>query len=101
VPGEERAGGDGEDRGPAVAGDQRGEGCQPESVGLFVADRAFELAAQDGVLVPRDQQFGVFGGVPAQWDCWYGQQRAGSALEQRHDHGDSIPAANYAHGQYR
>ena len=59
VPGEERAGGDGEDRGPSVAGDQRGEGCQPESVGLFVADRAFELAAQDGVLVPRDQQFGV------------------------------------------
>jgi hypothetical protein len=40
-----------------VAGDQPGQGCEPQAVGWLIPDPA-GLAAQHGVIVPQRQEFG-------------------------------------------
>jgi hypothetical protein len=60
VPGEQRRRGDREDLAPPAPGDQAGQCCEPQPVGRLVADPA-DLAAQDRVLVPEHQEFGVLG----------------------------------------
>jgi hypothetical protein len=68
----------------------RGQGHP--SVGPLVADRDLELTAQDCVLMPQHQQFGLPGGVSAQQDSRYRQHCASNAVQQRHHHLDSISA---------
>jgi hypothetical protein len=43
---------------------------------------------------------GVLGGVSAQQDSRYGQHRASSAVQQRHDHRDSVSATTDNHGNH-
>ncbi len=94
VPGEQGAWGDREDLAPASPGCQPGEGSAPEPVGRLVADRAGNLPAQDGVLVPQHEQLGVLRGVTAQRHRRDGQQPPGRPVRQRHDHADMIPGSN-------
>ena len=43
-----------------MPGDQPGQCCEPQPVGLLIADPA-DLAAQDRVLMPEYQEFGILG----------------------------------------
>ncbi|WP_246107765.1 hypothetical protein [Saccharothrix saharensis] len=59
VPGEQSGGRDWEDLSPTSTIHQPGQGGEPEPIGGLVMDRTHELSAQDRVLVPQDEQFGV------------------------------------------
>ena len=86
VPGEQRGWGDREGVAPSASRYEARQCGEPEAIGCFGADGAGEVAAQDRVLVPRHEQFGVFGTVAAQQHCRDGQQPSRQLVQQRHDH---------------
>jgi hypothetical protein len=59
-------GSDGEDLVSVASGEQGGQGGEPETICRLIPEVAGDLAAEDGVLVPEYEQFGVFGGVAVQ-----------------------------------
>ena len=86
VPRQQGRGCDREDRRPSAAGDERGQGCQPEPIRGAIPRTRAEFAAQDRVLVSQDEQLGVLGAVAAQQYCRDRKQLAGQVVEQRHEH---------------
>jgi hypothetical protein len=56
VPGQQGCRCDGKDRRPPAAGDEPGEGAEPEQVRRLVAQALVELTAEDRVLVSQDQE---------------------------------------------
>src|SRR6266487_1952487 len=64
MPPQQRVRADTEDLRPATPGNQPGQRSQPHPVGGFVP-HSFDLAAQHGVLMTKNQQFDVFGHVAA------------------------------------
>jgi hypothetical protein len=66
VPGEDRCGLGREDLVSAVSGELRGQCGEPETICRLVPDLVGDLAAEDGVLVPEHERFGVLGGVTVQ-----------------------------------
>ena len=67
---------------PAASGEQCGQGGEPETIYWLVADGAGDLAAEDGVLVPKHEQFSVLGRVMAQQHCGDRQQSSGQSVQQ-------------------
>ena len=64
VPGQECRGAHGEDFGPASAGDERGQGGEPEPIGRLIADLG-DLPAQDDVLMAQHEKLGILGYIAA------------------------------------
>jgi len=65
VPGQQRRWRDGEDLGPAPAGEQPGQRSEPQPVGWLVPHPA-DVAVQYSVLVPEYQQLSGLGTVAAE-----------------------------------
>lgn len=60
----------------------------------LVADLPGDLAAEDGVLVPEHEQFGILGGVMSEQHRRGRQQSTGQLVQQRHDHRIMISTPN-------
>ena len=91
VPAEQCRWGHREHLGPSPPGDQPGQGREPQPVGWLVADLA-DLAAQDRVLVPEHQQFGVLGHLTPGQHLEAGEQTACDQVDARGDHSGMISA---------
>ena len=91
VPGEQRRRGHRIHLTPAAAGNQPRQRRQPQPVGWLVADPA-DLAAQDRVLVPEHQDFGVLGHPVPRQHRQAAEQAAYEQVEDGNDHSAMIPA---------
>ena len=96
MPGEQRRRGHGEPPAPPSAGDQPRQGRKPQPVDWFIPDPA-DLAAQDRVLVAKDQEFGVLGHLPSGQHRQAAQQAAYEQVDDRNDHSAMIPAHQLTH----
>jgi hypothetical protein len=93
VPGEHRRRGHRKHLTPPAAGNQSRQRREPQPVARLITDPA-NLAAQDSVLVPEHQQFGVLGNpVPCQ-HRQAAEQAAYEQVEDGNDHSEMIPAGN-------
>ena len=93
VPGEHRRRGHRKHLTPPAAGNQLLQRRQPQPVGWLVTDPA-DLAAQDRVLVPKHQQFGVLGHPVPRQHRQAAEQAAYVQVENGNDHSEMIPAGN-------
>jgi hypothetical protein len=91
VPGEQRRRGHREHLTPPAARDQSRQRRQPQPVGWLVADPT-DLAAQDRVLVPEHQNFGVLGHPVPRQHRQAAEKAAYEQVEDGNDHSAMIPA---------
>jgi hypothetical protein len=91
VPGEQRRRGHRKHLTPPAARDQSRQRRQPQPAGWLVADPA-DLAAQDRVLVPEHQDFGVLGHPVPRQHRQAADQAAYEQVEDGNDHSAMIPA---------
>jgi hypothetical protein len=93
MPGQDRRRLGGDDVVPAVSGKQCGQRREPQPIRPPIPNLTGDLAAEDGVLVPEHEQFGILRGVTTQQHRRNGQQSPGQVVQQRHDHYAKISTA--------
>ena len=91
MPGEQGRGRHREDLAPPAAGNQPRQRREPQPVARLVTDPA-DLAAQDRVLVPEHQDFGVLGHPVPRQHRQTAEEAAYEQVEDGNDHSTMIPA---------
>ena len=91
MPGQQRRGGHREHLAPPVPGDQPRQCGEPQPVARLVADPA-DLAAEDRVLVPEHQEFGIPGQLTPGQHHQAAEQAAREEVAHRDDHPAMMPA---------
>ena len=100
VPGEQRRRGYREHLAPSAPGDQPGQGREPQPVARLVADPP-DLAAQDRVLMPEHEEFGILGHLAPGQHHQAAQQTAREQVGDGEDHSAMIPASEHCSGRAR
>ena len=91
--------GDREDGGPASFRDHAAERGEPQPIRPGIPD-SLDLAAQHGVLVAKDEQFSVLGGVMAHGHRQRTEKTRGGPVDNRENHASIMIDRQRAHGVF-